>query len=191
MIFFCEDCGGKNFIDFDTITTDIVEFRCRECSYFNRVSRPNAGLDTEQAAAPGNEKNGAVPKRIEQILEEPGVVPKKIDRILEELGALPGVTGLFIFHTKNGVTAKKNFDAVDEENLASIGSILEENYRLGQRNFRDIAGVSLILKKSALVLKKVTGDVFLALVSTSAHAAGRLEELLDSAADELRSCFQE
>lgn len=175
MIFFCEDCGGKNFIDFDTITTDIVEFRCRECSYFNRVSRPNAGLDTEQAAAPGNEKNGAV--------------PKKIDRILEELGALPGVTGLFIFHTKNGVTAKKNFDAVDDENPALIGSILEENYRLGQRNFRDIAGVSLILKKSALVLKKVTEDVFLALVSTSAHAAGRLEESLDSAVDELRSCF--
>ncbi|MEA2082942.1 MAG: hypothetical protein U9O82_01625 [Thermodesulfobacteriota bacterium] len=191
MILFCEDCGEKNFIDLNTITTDIVEFRCRECSYLNRVKMPEAGLDTEQTAAPGNEEPGAVHERIEQILQKLGVVPGKIKRILEELGALPGVTGSFIFHTKNGVTAKRISDAVDEENLASIGSILEENYRLGQRNFRDITGVSLILKKSALVLRKVTGDVFLVLVGTSANAAGRLEELLDSAVDELRSCFPE
>lgn len=174
MILFCEDCGGKNFIYIDTISSDIVEFRCQECNYLNRVPRLEPRPDTEQTAAPGNEEDSAVSPKIEEILEKLNLIHK--------------VTGSFIFHNKKGVTAKKVPDALDEKKLAAIGSILEKNYCLGQSNFRDIASISMVLKKSVLVLKKVTRDVFLILVCTPAPATDRLEESLNSAVDELKAC---
>ena len=175
MILFCEDCGGKNFIDIDTISSDIVEFRCQECNYLNRVPRPEPRPDTEQTAAPGNEENSAVSQKIEEILGK--------------LGLIHGVTGSFIFHTQKGVTAKRVPDAVDEKKLAVIASMLEKNYCLGQSNFRDIASLSMVFKKSVLVLRKVTRDVFLILVCTPASAKDRLKESLNSAVDELKACF--
>jgi len=37
MLYFCEDCGERNFLEPEVVQNGKVVFRCRVCNYLNNV----------------------------------------------------------------------------------------------------------------------------------------------------------
>ena len=44
MLYFCEDCGEKNFLEPEAVHNGRITFRCRVCNYLNdlEVAEPSA-----------------------------------------------------------------------------------------------------------------------------------------------------
>ena len=59
MLFFCEECGGKNIVPDVSCEQNIVRFRCKHCQYETVVERKSQAQDVVKA-----NDNGRGPKKI-------------------------------------------------------------------------------------------------------------------------------
>ena len=175
MMVFCEDCGGKNSIDPDRVTTDILEFRCQACNYLNRIHRPQTKTDTVEAKISK--------KRNERHSE------KEISKILDELASTKGLSGAFIFHSDRRILSKSLPSGLDLKKLYGIANKLQQNYRIGQSCFKDVVRASLCFTKVAVEMNKITEEVALVVVRSPHGGPDRMEESIELVIEKLRSHF--
>jgi hypothetical protein len=48
MLYFCEDCGEKNFLESAAVQNGTVTFRCQFCNYLNKLQVNGSAEDDTQ-----------------------------------------------------------------------------------------------------------------------------------------------
>lgn len=201
MIFFCEDCGGKNVTEPEQIKGGVVTYRCGACNYLNvcpvsrrqgaaahvEVRRPNRRCGGTEGPPVSADRN-CVGDVADMPLAPAGsasdrgrVAVAAARRALGEINAFPGIIGSFVFHQGNEILLSAIPKVPGEEELVAISKILTENFRLGRAEYADMDEMTLVLRKTAIVVRRAGAGFFIVVISESFPLPPALTTILDRA----------
>lgn len=137
MIFFCEDCGEKNFLTQTQLKNGKAVFKCDACNYMNSYAY--------------------------QISEKKYL--KKINQFFKDIQTSPEIIGSFLFHGKTGVLKNNMPDMLKESDLKILGKTITNNYLIGCSQYSDINEMTLVIANKNMIAKMIDSNLTLIIVS--------------------------
>lgn len=137
MIFFCEDCGKKNFLDKTELKDGKVLFRCSSCNYQNSY----------------------------YFKEKQEKYVKKIDLFFKEIKQIDEIIGLFLFNTKRGVLKNNMPVLLEAKDLDLLGKMLVKNYLICLSLYTDINEMTVFISDKTMVVRQINNNLFILLAT--------------------------
>ena len=131
MIFFCEDCGEKNFLTQSQLKNGKAVFRCDACDYMNSYA-----FQTSE----------------KQYL-------KIIDPFFKDIQGAPDIIGSFLFHRKTGILKNNMPDILKEPDLLILGKTITNNYLIGRSQYPDINEMTMVIANKNMIVKMIDDDL--------------------------------
>ncbi len=154
MIFFCEDCGGKNDLPPWISQNGKVMFQCRACGYNNSYAAPSPVLSIE----------------------------KQMEQLSEKIRSFPEIMGLFFYDSTLGVLENR-VPVLTPKDLLTLGRTFSRQYLEGLAVYSDLEGMLFVISDKHFAVFRLADSLFLILICRTVFLPDEVKTLVNRAGD--------
>jgi hypothetical protein len=109
-----------------------------------------------------------------------------MNTIPKELSAIPGVIGVYVFHTNDGISASEVPPIFSENELTDIARMLVKIYDTGTANMTDLSEITIVYEETIFIIRSSANNVFLIVMFEPSMSLDLLTMSLNMALNDLK-----